>query len=86
MKCPHAKIGNCNIPDGIKIIDDNAFYGCKYLTSIDIPASLESIIDSENGVFDDCESMTAINVDNENKKYYILFNRSPCFHFLRGYV
>ena len=48
---------------GIKV---NAFYACKYIDSVDIPASVSSI-----GVapFEDCAELVAINVAGSNLQY-----------------
>ena len=47
------------IPDGINIIGEYAFCGCKSLTSVTIPDSVTSIRDS---AFSDCKSMTSVTI------------------------
>ncbi|MDE7070409.1 MAG: leucine-rich repeat protein [Clostridia bacterium] len=47
------------IPSGVKIIDDSAFYGCSSLTSIEIPSSVTSIGDR---AFYGCSSLTSIEI------------------------
>ena len=49
------------IEDGTKVIGDNAFFGCKSLTSITIPNSVTSI---GNSAFWCCESLTSITIHN----------------------
>jgi len=65
------------LPDNLKTIDSRAFSGSG-LTSITIPASVESI--SEDNPFFSCESLTAITVNNSNANYCssggVLFNKS----------
>ena len=49
------------IPDGVKIIENNAFKGNKNVTSIVIPGSIEKIY---GGAFRDCESLTSVTILN----------------------
>ena len=47
------------VPSGIQIIGGDAFYCCRYLTSIMIP---DSVISIGNWTFYDCSSLTAITI------------------------
>ncbi|MEI6579759.1 MAG: InlB B-repeat-containing protein, partial [Eubacteriales bacterium] len=60
--CPHGITGAYNIPDGVKIISEDAFFHCKKLTSVFFPDSLTSI-----GIraFYGCEGITSITLGNE---------------------
>jgi hypothetical protein len=49
------------IPNGVTRIGDQAFYGCKSLTSITIPSSVTSI---RNMAFYYCTSLTSITIPN----------------------
>lgn len=46
---------------GVKIICDEAFYGCGKLTSVTIPDSVTSI---GSGAFSSCSNLTAVNITN----------------------
>lgn len=41
--CPGGWTGECTIPDGVTVIQDNAFYNCEGLTGVTIPASVTTI-------------------------------------------
>lgn len=56
---PREKTGGYIIPDGITYICDNAFYNCKYLTSIYIPDSVTAI---GNDAFEGCSSLTEVSI------------------------
>ena len=47
------------IPDSVKIIDDEAFCGCKNLTSITIP---DSVMRINTGAFNGCKGLTNVTV------------------------
>ncbi len=49
------------IPDGIEKIDNEAFVGCEYLSSIVIPSSVKSIGDF---AFDTCPSLSSVTLNN----------------------
>ena len=52
---------NAIIPDGILKIDDDAFYNCSDLTSIEIPNSVTSI---GNSAFEGCAGLTSVTIPN----------------------
>lgn len=53
------KGGKVIIPDSVTAIGDEAFRGCKSLTSVEIPSSVTSI---EYGAFLGCKSLTSIKI------------------------
>ena len=60
------KINSYNIPEGVKIIDDEVFANCSGITIINIPSTLESY---GFGAFSPCPYLTDINVDKNNKNF-----------------
>jgi hypothetical protein len=52
--------------DGVVIIADNAFSGCRSLTSITIP---ESVMNIGDGALSFCRSLSSITVDENNAAY-----------------
>lgn len=52
---------NINIPNSVRTIEKNAFFGCISLTTINIPTSLTTI---EQGTFELCRTLTNINIPN----------------------
>ena len=75
-------LSSVSLPNSITTIRWEAFSGCSGLTSINIPASVTSIGSPAPGTtaFDDCPSLTAINVDPQNPTYSsvngVLFDKS----------
>ncbi len=73
---PHDLFSGCvalekvNIPETVKRIAANAFTNCKSLQSIHLPASLEEISDASIWhLFDGCDNLTTITVDEHNKVF-----------------
>ena len=64
------------VKDGTRIIADDAFAGCLFLTSVTIPDSVTSV---GFMAFDGCRSLTDINVSADNKHFCsqdgVLFNK-----------
>ncbi len=59
MKVKSTDISSCTINENTKVIYNNAFYGCRSLTSITIPDSVTSI---EYAAFMYCSSLTSITI------------------------
>ena len=60
---------NTIIPNSVTSIENNAFTGCKNLTSITIPNSVTSI---ENNAFNSCKLLTSVSINSDaivNKDY-----------------
>ena len=76
LKAPAGLKGEYSIIEGVKVIGDNAFKWCKFLTNIKIPNNVTSIGD---GAFEMCMFLTDIKIPNsltciENRTF------SYCFH------
>ncbi len=68
IQIPNTYIGDFVIPDGVVSIREYAFYGCKYITEVTIPAS----VTAENGgltFYSDCKELTGIWVSEENPDF-----------------
>ena len=59
VKCPEDFQGEYVIPDGVKCIDDGAFYECKKLLSVTIPNSVAGI---GNNSFSFCTGLTKVTI------------------------
>ena len=55
------KLKTVTIPNSIEIIGSYAFYGCRYLLSIDIPKTVNRI---NEWTFGYCESLTSVSIPN----------------------
>ena len=53
------KASSLKIPEGIKVINDNAFSGCKSLKSVEIPESVNLI---KKSAFEKCENIISISI------------------------
>ena len=61
LRAPESLSGKYSIRKGVKVIGNRAFWGCKFLTNINIPNSVTTIGDS---AFAFCDSLTSINIPN----------------------
>lgn len=61
------KLLDINIPNRVKVIDDEAFANCLYLRYITIGATLESI---GKNVFENCPRIIDITVDESNATFF----------------
>jgi hypothetical protein len=74
--CDKNYSGEIIIPEGVIVIEREAFNGCSLLKSIDIPSTVTEIRCS----LSQCESLSVINVSKDNKEYSsidgVLFDKS----------
>ena len=61
LKAPAGLKGRYFIKEGVKVVGNDAFQGCGFLTNIDLPDSLTSI---GRNAFGGCDSLTSINIPN----------------------
>jgi hypothetical protein len=59
IQCPISKTGTYTIPSNVTSIGKYAFYGCKYLISINLPQSVTSI---GQGAFTLCSGLTSVSI------------------------
>ena len=59
------KDGVAIIPEGIDKIEDNAFSGCKELTSVEIPTSVKSV---GSRAFENCTGLTSVELPDSVAK------------------
>ncbi len=69
------RITAVDIPQGVWLIDEKAFFQCRQLTSVALPESIQVV---GNAAFAECGSLESITVDPENSFYSsidgVLFN------------
>ena len=61
LKAPTGLKGKYSIREGVKVVGNDAFQGCGFLTNIDLPESLTSI---GRNAFWGCDSLTSIIIPN----------------------
>ena len=61
LKAPIGLKGKYSIREGVKVVGNDAFQGCGFLTNIDLPESLTSI---GRNAFCGCDSLTSIIIPN----------------------
>ncbi len=77
IRCPEGKEGTYTVPENVESISEAAFYGCKGLLGITVPATVREI-----GIkaFTCCSALTEINVNSDNVYYTsmcgILYNKN----------
>ncbi|MBR1552246.1 MAG: leucine-rich repeat domain-containing protein [Muribaculaceae bacterium] len=59
ISCPPALSGTIDVPDGVTIIADEAFYGCSSLSIVSLPESLSGI---GQNAFKECSALRSINL------------------------
>ena len=59
IQCPGGKTGTYEIPESVTSIGQQAFFGCRSLTSVTIPESVTSI---GRGAFFGCRSLTSVTI------------------------
>ena len=62
---PNAKSGAVTVPEGVETIY-GAFYNCKKVTQVNIPASVNEIYEDS---FDNCTALTKLTVAQNNERY-----------------
>ena len=72
IMCPPTMAGDYAVPDGIEIIGEIAFVGCKELTGVTIPDSVTQI---EGAAFALCQNLTSVKLPNglasiENETFF----------------
>ena len=76
--CPAGKGGDLVIPDGIVTVNDRAFEGCKNLTKISIPSSVQFL--NVDFTFRNCDNLVGFEVADGNDffvtdQHGVLFNK-----------
>ena len=66
MDDAESKLSAIVLPEGLKYINDNAFYGCKYLTSVHIPKTVVYIGNSILAY----TKVSSITISGDNKVYH----------------
>jgi hypothetical protein len=73
---PGAGFTKLVLPEGLKLIGDQAFTNCKNLTSVTIPGSIETI---GNSAFASCPELTTVNIPAKAIKYPTLSEWTGAF-------
>lgn len=68
--------GNHDVIEGTRLIADYAFYGCRDLNSVTIPAS---VMNSGKLVFADCAGLKSVNINSRTIGYNMFLN---CFNLM----
>ena len=68
--------GNHDVIEGTRLIADYAFYGCRDLISVTIPAS---VMNSGKLVFADCAGLKSVNINSRTIGYNMFLN---CFNLM----
>lgn len=64
-----------SVPEGVRVIKENAFEGCYILNSITLS---DTVTEIEDNAFEDCESLTSIIIPDSVKKIGMdIFNNTP---------
>lgn len=71
MKCTDKNILTADIPNGVTVIDKNAFSDCKNLISVTFPTSVKKIKD---GAFQNCISLSNVDLSNVDMLGAFVFN------------
>lgn len=75
---------NTTIPNGVKLIGDFAFYGCKGLTSVTIPESVKGI---GKYAFYDCTGLTSVTIPNSLTSIGVsAFFNCTCLNKITSYI
>ena len=75
---------NTTIPNGVKLIGDFAFYGCKGLTSVTIPESVKGI---GKYAFYDCTGLTSVTIPNSLTSIGVsAFFNCTCLNTITSYI
>ena len=61
ISCPAGKRDSFSVPSGVLALWDSAFWGCIYLTNVNLPSGLEAI---DAWVFDECRNLQSIVIPN----------------------
>ena len=68
LKKYNGSAANVSIPNGVTLINTDAFSGCKALTSVTIPESVNYIVDNP---FGGCSNLTKITVSANNPNFFV---------------
>jgi len=66
IRFPGGKGGNFTIPDGVRTLEDDAFYGCTYLENVFLSHTVQSV---GSYPFGGCTNLQSINVGGANENF-----------------